>query len=86
MVNGRSGILSSGDEIKGEITYKMMLILHDWIFVINRKFKTKIQAFDLYTELINIVVKIIDIHKDDLQKYGIVCHMLAFKIYRFSHH
>ena len=81
----RSGILSSTEPIlqvndpKQRINRRMMVLIKDWAFAINRGFKLIESTYTLFLEIIDIVVRKIEINSRELQLYGIVSHLIAAK-------
>lgn len=82
----RSGMLSSEEKLKGNITHRNLTNEKNWIYktVTNRvdvyQYTANINTYILSTEILNIVVRNLDTITDNLQLYGDACHLIVSKM------
>lgn len=75
----RSGIISSIEPLKGDISIRHMITLKDWLYDVNRVFELTSNTYSLTIEILNIIVRNLQIQIKDLQLYGVACHLISSK-------
>lgn len=76
----RSGILSSDEPLKGEIIKRDMMILKDFLYGVSESFKLVPNTYMLTLEVLNIVVRNLEIQRDKLKLYGISSFFIVSKL------